>query len=128
MNKKGLSIKCFCNLNSNEFNKFTHKIFDYKKPPRGEINIDFKRKYYRKYLKCDLCGHFFGQHQLDLANLYKNDYINKAIAISKDKKKLSLIRNSLREKALSSPIFDMKSFGQDFSDLLNNIWKKNTLK
>ena len=58
----------------------------------------------------------------------KNDYINKAIAISKDKKKLSLIRNSLREKALSSPIFDMKSFGQDFSDLLNNIWKKNTLK
>ena len=63
MNKKGLSIKCFCNLNSNEFNKFTHKIFDYKKPPRGEINIDFKRKYYRKYLKCDLCGHFFGQHQ-----------------------------------------------------------------
>jgi 2-polyprenyl-3-methyl-5-hydroxy-6-metoxy-1,4-benzoquinol methylase len=77
MNKKSLSVKCFCNLNSSEFNKFTHKIFDYRKPPKGEINIDFKRRYYRKYLECKICGHFFSQHQLDLTNLYKNDYVNK---------------------------------------------------
>ena len=58
----------------------------------------------------------------------KNDYINKAITISENKEKLSLIRKSLRDKALRSPIFDMESFGQDFSDLLNNAWQKNYSK
>ena len=46
----------------------------------------------------------------------KNDYINKAIAISDDKQKLVLIRKSLRKTALNSPLFDMSSFGQHFSN------------
>jgi protein O-GlcNAc transferase len=58
----------------------------------------------------------------------KNDYINKAIAMAKDKKKLEAIRKSLRKKALSSPLFDMESFGHDFSNLLNNLWAKHPLK
>ena len=58
----------------------------------------------------------------------KNDYINKAIAMANDKKKLETIRTSLRKKALSSPLFDMESIGHDFSNLLNNVWAKHPLK
>ena len=58
----------------------------------------------------------------------KSDYINKAITISKNKEKLSLIRKSLRKNVLNSPLFDMKNFGEDFSNLLNDVWKKYSLK
>tara|TARA_B110000971_G_scaffold51296_1_gene51850 strand:+ start:269 stop:1951 length:1683 start_codon:yes stop_codon:yes gene_type:complete len=58
----------------------------------------------------------------------KSDYINKAITISQNKEKLSLIRKSLRKNVLNSPLFDMKNFGQDFSKLLNDVWKKYSLK
>jgi predicted O-linked N-acetylglucosamine transferase (SPINDLY family) len=58
----------------------------------------------------------------------KNDYINKAIAISDDKQKLVLVRKSLRKTALNSPLFDMSSFGQHFSNLLNKVWEKHPLK
>jgi len=58
----------------------------------------------------------------------KSDYINKAITISENKEKLSLVRKSLRKNVLNSPLFDMKNFGQDFSNLLNDVWKKYSLK
>ena len=56
------------------------------------------------------------------------DYINKAVAISEDKEKLSMVRKSLRKKVLSSPLFDVESFGQDFSKLLTTVWKKYPIK
>ena len=54
----------------------------------------------------------------------KKDYIAKAIAISENKEKLSLIRKNIRKNILNSPLFDMESFGQHFSTLLNNVWEK----
>lgn len=77
MSKSILSAKCFCNLKKPEYKKYTYKIIDYKKPPKGEIKINFKKKYYRKYLTCKICGHFFGEHKMDLSNLYKSEYISK---------------------------------------------------
>lgn len=58
----------------------------------------------------------------------ENDYLNKAITISENRQKLSTIRKSLRNKVLNSPLFDMESFGQDFANLLNDVWKKHPLK
>ena len=58
----------------------------------------------------------------------KIDYIKKAIKICEDKENLSLIRKSLRERALKSPLFDTESFGKNFFELLNKIWKKYSQK
>ena len=58
----------------------------------------------------------------------ENDYINKAVSISKDYKNLITIRKTLREKAYNSPLFDNKSFGDDFSNLLNEIWSLHSSK
>ena len=58
----------------------------------------------------------------------ENDYLNKAITISENRQKLSTIRKSLRKRVLNSPLFDMESFGQDFANLLNDVWKKHPLK
>ena len=77
MSKSVLSAKCFCNFTKSELKKYTYKIVDYKKAPKGEIKINFKKEYYRKYLTCKICGHFFGKHNMDLNNLYKTEYLEK---------------------------------------------------
>ena len=46
-----------------------------------------------------------------------NEYINKAI-IFQDRKKLSNLRVSLREKVINSPLFDTDKFTKNFSDIL----------
>ena len=34
------------------------------------------QKYYRKYLECKKCGHWFSFHNLNLENLYEEEYVN----------------------------------------------------
>ena len=51
-----------------------------------------------------------------------DDYLRKAIELSKDRERLSSIRKTLREKARISPLFDAKSFGNDFSNMMKEIW------
>ena len=58
----------------------------------------------------------------------KNDYINKAISISKDYNNLKDLRKSLRQKASISPLFDTENFGHEFSKLLKEIWSTYSLK
>ena len=58
----------------------------------------------------------------------KMEYIKKAISLSEDISNLVEIRKSLRQKALNSPLFDMENFGQDFGDLLNNVWHSHIVK
>ena len=53
----------------------------------------------------------------------KEDYIKKAITFSADIEKLSEIRNGLRKKSLSSPVFDSDEFSKDFSEMLSDLWK-----
>ena len=53
----------------------------------------------------------------------KEDYIKKAITFSSDIEKLSEIRNGLRKKSLSSPVFNSDEFSKDFSEMLNGLWK-----
>jgi len=57
----------------------------------------------------------------------EEDYILKAIQYSKNTQNLLDIRKSLRKRALTSPLFDQKTFGKDFCDLIVNI-SKNQIK
>ena len=61
-----------------------------------------------------------------IANDYK-DYINKTINLCANLDKLSIIRKTLRQKALESPVFDAKRFAKNFSNLLWNTWEKKNL-
>jgi len=58
----------------------------------------------------------------------KMEYIKKAISLSEDISNLVEIRKSLRQKALNSPLFDMENFGQNFGNLLSNVWLSHTAK
>ena len=58
----------------------------------------------------------------------KTEYINKALSLTEDINNLVEIRKSLRQKALASPLFDTEKFGQDFGDLLSNVWLDHTVK
>jgi predicted O-linked N-acetylglucosamine transferase (SPINDLY family) len=58
----------------------------------------------------------------------KTEYINKALSLTEDINNLVEIRKSLRQKALASPLFDTDKFGQDFGDLLSNVWLNHTVK
>ena len=53
----------------------------------------------------------------------EKDYVEKAIALQ-DKKNLIKISGSiLRDKALSSPLFDTDSFVKDFEKIMSNLVK-----
>ena len=58
----------------------------------------------------------------------KNEYIDKALSLTEDLNDMIEIRKSLRQKALNSPLFDTKNFGQDFYNLLNTVWFKHSAK
>ena len=55
----------------------------------------------------------------------KEDYVNKAVKLSNDPNSLVKLRSSLRNKALNSPLFDLKKFGKDFNDLILDLCKKH---
>ena len=50
-------------------------IFNQK--PEGEVKFNLRaQKYNRKYSECKYCGHWFSSHNLDLTDLYKEDYVS----------------------------------------------------
>ena len=53
-----------------------------------------------------------------------NDYISKAIHLSKDIKILTQIRENLYHSVLSSPLFDTKTFSKNFNNTLLQIYKE----
>jgi SAM-dependent methyltransferase len=49
----------------------------YDAPPDGETRFDFRSQPYRRaYQSCTLCGHWFGQHDLDLTSMYESAYVD----------------------------------------------------
>jgi protein O-GlcNAc transferase len=52
----------------------------------------------------------------------KNDYVNKAISWQHNFKTLEKIKKNLREKALSSPVFDTESFAKNFTNILREVY------
>jgi len=69
------------------------------------------------------CGESINRNiQMDLliAN-NEEDYINKAVYIANDLEKLTEIRDKLFNNAISSPLFDVKKFSNNFYNLINKI-------
>ena len=58
----------------------------------------------------------------------KNDYVNRAIYWQHNSKTLLKLKQNLRSKALLSPIFDTESFAKDFTNIIQRVYLKNTLK
>jgi len=54
----------------------------------------------------------------------KNDYINKAIYWQHNSKKLKNFKQNLRNRALSSPVFDTVSFAKDFTNIIKEVYLK----
>jgi protein O-GlcNAc transferase len=52
----------------------------------------------------------------------EEDYIRKALAFASDPEKLGDIRNTLRERALASPMFNETLFARDFEDAMQGMW------
>jgi SAM-dependent methyltransferase len=60
----------FCN------NRQFESIFEYKKPPQGEVLFPFSdNKYYRAVYRCTQCGHFLSVHEMDTSSLYGDEYV-----------------------------------------------------
>ena len=53
------------------------------------------------------------------------DYLNKAISLTKIKDLYKSYGINLRNKALSSPVFDTVQFTKDFEELITNVYRKN---
>jgi len=51
--------------------------FSYDSPPAGETRFDLGgAPYRRRYRVCAHCGHWYGEHDLDLSALYQHGYID----------------------------------------------------
>ncbi len=59
----------------------------------------------------------------DLIAQNKEDYINKAVSLANDVKRLEQIRNYLNEKLLDSPLFNKKEFSEQFFFCLEKIYR-----
>ena len=51
-----------------------------------------------------------------------DDYVNKAIQFASDLHRLSLLRSTLRDRVLKSPLFDSPRFAKNFGDALRGMW------
>lgn len=50
--------------------------FVYDEPPKGEVLFNFPGPYRREYGRCELCGHYFSIHDMDMAVLYEGLYVD----------------------------------------------------
>jgi 2-polyprenyl-3-methyl-5-hydroxy-6-metoxy-1,4-benzoquinol methylase len=56
--------------------RFDEPVFKYDAPPAGETRFDLgAQTYCRSYSRCGLCGHWYSEHKMDLANLYGGAYV-----------------------------------------------------
>lgn len=53
-------------------------VFTYHEPPAGEIRFHpgADKPYFRRILRCHACGHFLSVHDMDMSDLYRQQYVN----------------------------------------------------
>lgn len=49
-------------------------------------------------------------------------YIDIAVNLARDQQKVTLLRNSLRQRMLQSPLMDGQGFSRDFASILRTLW------
>jgi SAM-dependent methyltransferase len=65
------TLHCPCN------GQFRQRVAEYNEPPAIETALSTNGKpYWRAYDRCNLCSHYFGVHDFDLAALYEGDYVD----------------------------------------------------
>ena len=65
------SIGCGCSAGNRS------ELYAYSSPPEGETKFLIPDKCYRRYYdQCQVCGHIFGRHSIDLSELYSAEYVN----------------------------------------------------
>jgi len=53
------------------------EAFQYGRPPPGETRFDWKGQTYRRgYLKCQNCGHWTAEIEMDLTDFYRGGYVD----------------------------------------------------
>ena len=72
MKVKKAPLYCKCEA------RYFKQIFEYKKPPEGEIRFGFSSKgqYWREVHQCGLCGHMVSIHEMDMESLYSSQYMD----------------------------------------------------
>jgi SAM-dependent methyltransferase len=64
------TLQCPCDR------RFDEPAFKYDSPPSGETRFELGgQAYCRSYSRCGLCGHWYSDHKMDLANLYTGTYV-----------------------------------------------------
>jgi SAM-dependent methyltransferase len=56
--------------------RYLGPAFAYHTRPEGEIAFPLADAYAREYRRCTLCGHWYSQHEMDLAALYGGAYVD----------------------------------------------------
>jgi protein O-GlcNAc transferase len=56
----------------------------------------------------------------------QEDYVKKAVLFASDLPGLAVVRQELRERILTCPLFDVKTFAKDFGGVLWDLWKERT--
>ena len=57
--------------------RFLEPAFQYNAPPSGETSFDFAGQVYRRgYSRCNLCGHWFSDNDMDMSGLYGGAYVD----------------------------------------------------
>jgi SAM-dependent methyltransferase len=66
------SVSCPCRANDLE------PVFTYDAPPPGEVGFPSiaAGRYHREFLRCRVCGHFLGRHDLLSDGFYQEGYVN----------------------------------------------------
>ena len=60
----------------------------------------------------------------DMIKQEEEEYVEKAVALASDTKKLASIRETLRDKMEASPIMDQKGFARELEEAYQAMWKK----
>jgi SAM-dependent methyltransferase len=111
--KKGHQEKCKCPSSLNEKNN-SKLFYVYSKPPPNEPAYGVK-KYKRKILRCNICGHYRAIHNIDTKKFYSKDYS----IISHGKNIEEKFKKILNLKKKSDNYFRVKRFLNFFKDVIN---------
>ena len=69
---KKKEYRCICG------NSRLESLYTYHQPPEQEVSFEFssKENYYRRLLRCGICGHFRSVHHMNMENLYGGKYVD----------------------------------------------------
>ena len=95
----------------------------FKEKPKGETEFLIpEKKYFRKYLRCSICGHFVSELEFDISSIYSKDYVTSTYgSISGMRKKFDFIMN------LPDELSDNRSRVQRINSQISNSGARKSM-